>query len=613
MRPISGMTLGGRYELTDRIAIGGMGEVWKARDTVLGRIIAIKILKEEYTGDPNFLRRFRAEAQHTALLNHPGVANVFDYGEEEGSGFLVMELVPGDPLSAILDREKVLSPDRTLSIMAQTARALSAAHAQGLVHRDIKPGNLLIDAKNRVKVTDFGIARLADQVPLTATGQVMGTAQYLAPEQATGQQATGVSDIYSLGIIGYECLAGHRPFTGESQIAIALAQVNDDPPNLPDSIPEPVRALIMSMLAKEAEDRPVDADKLAEAAEALRRQDTQAAINAVPGMVPFVTSGSFDSDATQVIDTQSFESMSDTHATQIMTNMPDEPSSSTTAMPQADTPPSQVSARSAGLGADALPEDGPANLETQDEEKKRSPWFWPIIGIVILAALVGLGLWLGSLGSDEEPEPEPTQTETVATVEIDPDDYVGRNIDEVTAELEELGFTVEAVERDDSDPFGTVIALNPTGEVEEGEEITVTFSNEAEAIEQEPAPQPEQPAPEPEPEPEPEPQPEQNQENGQDQPDGNGGTDGTGGDGTNGNGNTDGTGDETDGTGDDGAGNETGENGGNGNTDGATNGNGADQTDGNVPTEEQPADSPGSEQANGTSAPESPTQLGSTT
>src|SRR5699024_476647 len=378
-RPISGMTLGGRYELTDRIAIGGMGEVWKARDTVLGRIIAIKILKEEYTGDPNFLRRFRAEAQHTALLNHPGVANVFDYGEEEGSGYLVMELVPGDPLSAILDREKVLSPDRTLSIIAQTARALSAAHAQGLVHRDIKPGNLLIDAKNRVKVTDFGIARLADQVPLTATGQVMGTAQYLAPEQATGQQATGVSDIYSLGIIGYECLAGHRPFTGESQIAIALAQVNDDPPNLPDSIPEPVRALIMSMLAKEAEDRPADADKLAEAAEALRRQDTQAAINAVPGMVPFVTSGSFDSDATQVIDTQGFEGMGDTHATQIMTNMPDEPSSSTAAMPQAETPPSQVSAQSAGLGADALPEDGPANLETQDEEKKRSPWFWPII------------------------------------------------------------------------------------------------------------------------------------------------------------------------------------------------------------------------------------------
>lgn len=501
MRPISGMTLGGRYELTDRIAIGGMGEVWKARDTVLGRIIAIKILKEEYTGDPNFLRRFRAEAQHTALLNHPGVANVFDYGEEEGSGYLVMELVPGDPLSAILDREKVLSPDRTLSIIAQTARALSAAHAQGLVHRDIKPGNLLIDAKNRVKVTDFGIARLADQVPLTATGQVMGTAQYLAPEQATGQQATGSSDIYSLGIIGYECLAGHRPFTGESQIAIALAQVNDDPPELPESVPEPVRALIMSMLSKEAEDRPADADKLATGAEALRRQDTQAAINAVPGMVPFITSGGFDSDATQVINTQEFQSAGDPDATQVMSDMPTEVSDSTAALP---VTPTDLTAQSGQVSASALPDEAAGAYDeeatgayAEDGEKKRSPWFWPIIGVVILALLAGIGLWAASLGSDEEPEPEPT--ETVATVEIDADDYVGRDIDEVEEELEELGFTVDRVERQDTEAAGTVLALSPTGEVEEGSEIRVSFSDGTGA---EPAP-----APEPEPEPEPEPAP----------------------------------------------------------------------------------------------------------
>src|SRR5690606_18490670 len=152
-----------------------------------------------------------------------------------------------------------------------------------------------LDATHQGQRLDCGIRRLAAQVPLTPTGQVMGTSQYLAPEQATGQQATGASDIYSLGIIGYECLAGHRPFTGESQIAIALAQVNDDPPLLPDSIPEPVRALIMSMLSKEPEDRPADADKLATAAEALRRQDTQTAINAVPGMIPFITSGEVDS------------------------------------------------------------------------------------------------------------------------------------------------------------------------------------------------------------------------------------------------------------------------------------------------------------------------------
>jgi len=484
VRPISGMTLGGRYELTDRIAIGGMGEVWKARDTVLGRIIAIKILKEEYTGDPNFLRRFRAEAQHTALLNHPGVANVFDYGEEEGSGYLVMELVPGDPLSAILDREKVLSPDRTLSIIAQTARALSAAHAQGLVHRDVKPGNLLIDSKNRVKVTDFGIARLADQVPLTATGQVMGTAQYLAPEQATGQQATGSSDIYSLGIIGYECLAGHRPFTGESQIAIALAQVNDDPPELPDSVPEPVRALIMSMLSKEPEDRPEDADKLATAAEALRRQDTQTAIDAVPGMVPFITAGSFDSDATQVIDTQEFQAAADPNATQVMSSTP-EVSDSTAALPV--TP-----SEGEELSASALPEDDQFadedEAEAEEGKKKHSPWFWPIIGVIILALLAGIGLWAASLGSDEEPEPEPT--ETAATIEIDADDYVGRDIEEVTEELEELGFTVEAVERDETEAAGTVLALSPTGEVEEGSEIRVSYSN-GEGSEPAPAPEPE--------------------------------------------------------------------------------------------------------------------------
>src|SRR5680860_837462 len=174
MRPTAGLTFGGRYELQSRIAIGGMGEVWQATDLVIGRTVAIKILKDEYLGDPGFLERFRAEARHAALVNHEGIANVFDYGEEEGSAFLVMELVPGEALSTILEREHVLPTDKVLDIVAQTAAALHAAHAAGLVHRDIKPGNLLITPDGRVKITDFGIARIADQVPLTATGQVMG-------------------------------------------------------------------------------------------------------------------------------------------------------------------------------------------------------------------------------------------------------------------------------------------------------------------------------------------------------------------------------------------------------------------------------------------------------
>src|SRR6201746_380295 len=250
MRPTAGLTFGGRYELSTRIAIGGMGEVWQATDLVIGRNVAIKILKDEYLGDPGFLERFRAEARHAALVNHEGIANVFDYGEEEGSAYLVMELVPGEALSVILEREHVLSTDRVLDIIAQTASALQAAHNAGLVHRDIKPGNLLITPHARRKITDFGIARIADQVPLTATGQVMGTVQYLSPEQASGHPASPTTDIYSLGIVAYEALAGRRPFTGESQVAIAMAQINETPPELPATIHQPLPNLIYSRLAK---------------------------------------------------------------------------------------------------------------------------------------------------------------------------------------------------------------------------------------------------------------------------------------------------------------------------------------------------------------------------
>ena len=282
MRPSTGQVFGSRYELVSRIAIGGMGEVWKANDTVIGRVVAIKILKEEYLGDPGFRERFRAEARHAALVNHEGIANVFDYGEEESHAFLVMELVPGEALSTILERDKILPATKVLHIVAQTAQALHAAHQAGLVHRDIKPGNLLITPDGTVKITDFGIARLADQVPLTATGQVMGTVQYLAPEQAGGKPASPLTDVYSLGIVAYEALAGKRPFRGESQVAIAMAQIKEKPPELPSSIPEPVRRLVMSCMAKKPEGRPASAHDLAQAALALARGDTEAGLALIP-------------------------------------------------------------------------------------------------------------------------------------------------------------------------------------------------------------------------------------------------------------------------------------------------------------------------------------------
>lgn len=269
MKPEVDKVYGNRYRLIKRIAIGGMGEVWEAKDEVILRNVAIKILKPEYMGDPGFLERFRTEARHAAKVNHEGIADVYDYGEDSGNAFLVMELVPGESLATILEKQKLLPQERVLDIMAQTARALHEAHSAGLVHRDIKPGNLLITPSGVVKITDFGIARVADQVSLTATGQVMGTVQYLAPEQATGKPATPATDVYSLGVVAYEAISGKRPFTGETQMAIALAQINEPPPPLDEAIDEPIRNLILDCLQKRPTDRISSALELANRAEEL--------------------------------------------------------------------------------------------------------------------------------------------------------------------------------------------------------------------------------------------------------------------------------------------------------------------------------------------------------
>ena len=531
MRPTSGITLGGRFQLTTRIAIGGMGEVWKAKDLILGRIVAIKVLKEEYTGDPGFLQRFRAEARHTALLNHVGIANVFDYGEEEGSAYLVMELVPGQPLSSIIEHEQVLSPDRTLSMIAQTARALAVAHAQGLVHRDIKPGNLLITPDGRVKVTDFGIARLADQVPLTQTGQVMGTAQYLAPEQATGQTATGASDIYSLGVIGYECLTGHRPFSGESQIAIALAQVNDAPPPLPDTLPRPVRALLMSMLAKDPKNRPADAIKLSEAAEAIRNGDIAAAHAAVPGMLlfeaatgPITAPVDVPTAATSVIGSSAAEDKS-TSATSALPVVGAAGAGAAAGLAAGAAAASGYGARNALNRADALAAERSWVQEEEDydepeEEPKRrgrSPWTWPLIALILLVVFVLAGVVLSQAGNlfpsqapattgatsttpkpssatptassaspSETPSPSPssaTPTEsTPAAVNLIPDAYLGRPFNEVRNELIGKGLQVTGVEVVNDATPGTVTNIDPSGPVQPGTTITVSYSKGPEMV-----------------------------------------------------------------------------------------------------------------------------------
>lgn len=252
----AGRVLGGRYTLLTPIAQGGMGEVWKARDRVSGHIVAAKVLRPELTGEELSLSRLRLEARNSMSISHPNIANTQDSGEEDGIGWIIMELVDGHPLTDYLRGGSRIEPEYLMPILVQVAMALGAAARAGVVHRDIKPANIIVRPDGMVKLTDFGISRATGQVNLTAAGMVMGTAQYLPPEQAMGEVATPIGDLYALGVIAYEAAAGRRPFTGETQVDIAFAHVNDPVPPLPDFVPEPLADVILHLLEKDPAKRP---------------------------------------------------------------------------------------------------------------------------------------------------------------------------------------------------------------------------------------------------------------------------------------------------------------------------------------------------------------------
>ncbi|TIC89093.1 serine/threonine protein kinase [Nocardioides sp. GY 10113] len=453
-----------RYRLDAKIATGGMGVVWRATDMRLGRTVAVKVLKSEYAEDITFRTRFETEARSAAALHHPGIAGIFDYSAEgatypeESAPFLVMEYVEGEPLSALLARAKdagrTLDVEAVRTLMAQTADGLAVAHAAGIVHRDIKPANLLITPERQVKITDFGIARAGDSTAITRTGAVMGTPQYLSPEQARGTTSTPASDVYSLGIVAFECLAGYRPFEAETPVATVLAHLQKPVPDLPDTVPADLAAVVRRAMAKEPRDRFPDGAAFA------------AALRDPSRFLPPPGAGTVLDPATAV-------------------------------MPAATGVVPPVSP-----GTGEVPDvghlDPVAAYEGTEEDDGGVRW-----GIVIAVILVVLAVVLGAfllLGGDGDDEPEapattasrapttettpttPSEPTTSATTEdtsvtINADDYVGEDVRTVESELSALGLRPTLVEQtnDGSQTAGVVTSVTPSGTVQRGDTITVTY------------------------------------------------------------------------------------------------------------------------------------------
>jgi serine/threonine protein kinase len=266
---LAGTFLGDRYQLDQPIGSGGYSEVWRASDTVLSRSVAVKMLHPEYAQHADALARFQAEARLAGAMAHQNIARVYDYGEPEAEQpFLVMELVEGPSLAQVLTGGP-LGAAQTMDVIAQAACGLQAAHAEGLIHRDIKPANLLLAPGGTVKITDFGIAHAVGSAPLTLTGTLLGTPGYLAPERASGAQATPATDLYALGIVAYECLAGAPPFAGPP-LDVTLAHRDRPLPPLRAGLPLEVVAFVMELAAKDPRWRPGSADEVARRAAHLR-------------------------------------------------------------------------------------------------------------------------------------------------------------------------------------------------------------------------------------------------------------------------------------------------------------------------------------------------------
>ena len=390
--------IGDDYQLQWVIGHGGMSTVWLADDVVNEREVALKVLRPEFSSNQEFLARFRNEALAAEGINSPNVVATYDYREVTSPAgfsmcFIAMEYIRGESLADLIAREGQLEESVALDVLEQAAHGLAMIHRMGMVHRDIKPGNLMITQNGQIKITDFGIAKAAAAVPLTRTGMVVGTAQYVSPEQAQGLSVTPASDVYSLSVVGYEMLSGTRPFTGDSSVSVALAHVSNEPPALPISVSAPARELIEIGLRKNPEQRFRDGNEMQLAVSQVRN-----------GMRPAQPGG-----RTQVIAAEP----SATASTQMLANVAD----ARTTRPAGNYPPSAAMAVQEKARRAAA--EQAAREQAAAQARGKSGAAGPIIAALLLLTLIGGGVaWAwsaGMIGSSSPKTSTPMTPTTAAT------------------------------------------------------------------------------------------------------------------------------------------------------------------------------------------------------